>query len=78
MSALSERIVIDDKILAGKPVIRGLRISVEQILSMLASGLSSAEILTDYPELDGDDILAAIAYAADLVGEESVYHTELH
>lgn len=77
-SSLSDRVVFSDKILAGKPIIRGLRISVEQILSMLASGQSTGEIMTEYPELENEDILAAISYAANLVGDESVYHSDLH
>ena len=49
----------------GKPCIRGMRITVYDILSWLASGMSKEDILEDYPELQGDDILAALSYAAD-------------
>ena len=49
----------------GKPCIRGMRITVYDILSWLASGMSNAEILDDFPELNSDDILAALSYAAD-------------
>lgn len=49
----------------GKPCIRGMRITVYDILSWLASGMSKEEILEDYPELQSDDILAVLSYAAD-------------
>ncbi len=55
----------------GKPCIRGMRITVYDILSGLASGMSNTEILDDYPELNSDDILAALSYAADR--ERSIY-----
>lgn len=49
----------------GKPCIRGLRITVQDVLEWLASGMTTDEILTDYPELTRDDILACLAYAAN-------------
>ncbi|MBS0277286.1 MAG: DUF433 domain-containing protein [Proteobacteria bacterium] len=49
----------------GRPCIRGMRIAVADVLGWLASGMSHAEILADYPELTEDDIRAALAYAAD-------------
>ncbi len=49
----------------GKPCIRGMRISVYDILSWLASGMSNQEIIEEYPELTQEDILAALSYAAD-------------
>ncbi len=51
--------------LSGKPCIRGLRITVYDVLSYLAAGMSTEEILNDFPELTKDDILACLAYAAD-------------
>jgi uncharacterized protein (DUF433 family) len=48
----------------GQPCIRGLRITVDDVLSYLASGMSEEEILSDYPDLTHDDILACLAYAA--------------
>ena len=69
----SQRITIDPNVLLGKPTIRGLRIGVEQILRALASGVSVEDLLQDYPELERDDILACIAYAATLVSSERVY-----
>ena len=50
---------------SGKPCIRGLRITVYDVLSYLASGMSTEEILADFPELTNEDILACLAYAAD-------------
>jgi uncharacterized protein (DUF433 family) len=55
----------------GRPCIRGLRITVYDVLSMLSSGMSEAEILEDFPELTRDDILSVLAYAADR--EHQVY-----
>ena len=49
----------------GKPCIRGLRITVYDVLEYLASGMSEAEILSDFPDLTGDDIRACLAFAAD-------------
>jgi uncharacterized protein (DUF433 family) len=49
----------------GKPTIRGMRIAVADVLGWLAAGMTHEEILSDYPELNEDDILACLAYAAD-------------
>jgi len=49
----------------GRPCIRGLRISVADVLGWLAAGMSHAQVLADYPELTDEDILACLAYAAD-------------
>ncbi len=49
----------------GKPCIRGLRITVYDVLSYLAAGMTHAQILADFPELSEDDILACLAFAAD-------------
>ncbi len=70
------RITVDPHVLLGKPTIRGLRISVEQILTALAAGISVADLLQDYPELELADIRAALAYAAERVSEERVYALE--
>lgn len=58
---LSERIVVDPEILAGKPVIRGTRIAVEFVLELLAAGQPESEILNNYPGLTREDILACLA-----------------
>ena len=59
-----ERIVSDPNICHGQPVIRGLRYPVETILELMASGMSSADILADYADLELDDLLAALEYGA--------------
>jgi uncharacterized protein (DUF433 family) len=58
------RITLEPGKRGGKPCIRGLRITVYDILSMLSTGMSQADILDDFPELEGADILAALAFAA--------------
>lgn len=60
-----ERITIDPDKRAGQPCLRGLRITVYDILGYLAAGMSEAEILTDFPDLESPDIRAALAFAAD-------------
>jgi uncharacterized protein (DUF433 family) len=67
------RIVSDPKILFGKPVIAGTRISVELILEELGAGASIEELLVDYPHLTCDDVLAAIRFAAQALRNEVVY-----
>jgi len=71
-NALLRRIVVNPDIFAGKPIIRGMRISVELILSLLAQGQSTEDIRADYPELELDDIRACIAYAHAVVANESL------
>ncbi len=58
-------ITIDPNIRSGKPTIRGMRITVYDILEMLSDGMKFDEIIEDYPELKEDDIYATLAYAAD-------------
>lgn len=58
-------ISINPNIRSGKPIIRGLRITVYDVLSYLAAGMTPAEILHDFPELTHEDIQACLAYAAD-------------
>ena len=66
MNPLLSRITIDPSICHGKPCIRGLRYPVETILELLSSGMTPDEILADYEDLERDDLLAAIAFAARL------------
>ena len=61
-----ERITIDPAICHGKPCIRGLRYPVESILELLAAGMTIEQILADYEDLEREDILAALSYAARL------------
>ena len=63
---LSERITIKPDICHGKPTIRGLRYPVEMILELLSSGMTPEEILADYEDLEREDILAALSFAARL------------
>ena len=65
MKHYSEIITIDSQVRFGKPCIRGMRISVYDILSWYASGLTEDEILNDFPELTKEDLLAVLAFAAD-------------
>lgn len=66
MNPLLERISIDPNVCFGKPCIRGTRIWVSLILDFLADGMTTAEIIAEYPYLKEEDILAAIAYGADM------------
>ncbi len=65
MKHYSEIISINPEIRFGKPCIRGMRITVFDILSWLASGMTTTEVLEDYPELTLEDIQATLSYAAD-------------
>lgn len=62
--SLLERITIDPHVVHGRPAVRGTRMRVADVLALLASGASEAEILEDYPYLSADDIKACLAYAA--------------
>ncbi len=70
---LERRILIDPKIMVGKPVIRGTRIPVELIVRMLGQGVSEEEILREYPRLQPEDIRAALTYAAQVLAHEDVF-----
>jgi uncharacterized protein (DUF433 family) len=72
MNPLLQRISVDPNICFGKPCIRGTRIWVSLILDFLASGETIEEILEDYPHLKREDILAAIAYGAEMSRERYV------
>lgn len=65
-----DRIVSDPEILVGKPSIKGTRISVELILGWLANGWTHEAILESYPQLVREDILAALAFAAEMLHDE--------
>jgi uncharacterized protein (DUF433 family) len=68
-----DHIIIDSEILAGKPVIKGTRLSVEFIVGLLAQGWSEADILQNYPGLTEEDILACLSYAREMLQDERVY-----
>lgn len=65
------RIEIDPAIMRGKPVIRGTRVPVEQVVRESARGLSAADVAAQYPRLQPEDVLAALAFAADYLSHES-------
>ncbi|HBL31741.1 MAG TPA: hypothetical protein DD490_33375 [Acidobacteria bacterium] len=69
---LMERITSRQDVFAGKPIIRGMRISVELILSLLAQGETPADILADYPDLELEDIRACFAYALAIIAQDSL------
>lgn len=64
MDALLSRITIDTAVCHGKPCVRGLRYPVETLLELLSSDMTFDEILADYEDLERDDLLAVLAYAA--------------
>jgi uncharacterized protein (DUF433 family) len=66
-----DRIVSDPDILLGKPTIKGTRISVELLLDRLADGWSMEDVLTSYPHITREDVLAALAFVAEIYKEES-------
>jgi uncharacterized protein (DUF433 family) len=66
MDTLLSRITIDPAICHGKPCVRGLRDPVETLLELLSSGMTIEEILADYEDLEREDLLAVLAYAAQL------------
>ncbi len=68
-----ERITADPEICHGKPTIRGLRYPVDMILELLASGMTTEEILADYSDLEREDIFACLQYAAKLTQINSIY-----
>ena len=69
---MNERIAIDPKVCHGKPCVRGTRILVANVLSLLAGGYDFARIRENYPELTDEDIRAAIEYAREVVQDEEI------
>jgi len=72
---LLKRIVVDPKVMGGKPVIRGTRITVDLILELLASGMTPEEIAEDY-KISVEDVRAALLYAAKILGREEIMIVE--
>lgn len=72
MNRLLDRINIDPNVCFGKPCIKGTRIWVSLLLDYLASGMSEQEIMEEYPQLSHEDILAAIAYGAEVARERII------
>jgi uncharacterized protein (DUF433 family) len=67
------RISLAPDILAGKPVIRGTRLSVEFVIGLMADGWTEADILANYPKITHDDIIACLVYARDTLSVERVF-----
>lgn len=76
MATRPGRIAIDPKVLRGKPVIKGTRIPVYLIVELMASGMSEAEILKEYPDLSREDVRAALQYASKVLRQEEVIPIE--
>jgi len=72
-SDMTDHIQFDPHVLAGKPTIRGLRISVEHVFLALSNGVPDVELLADYPDLEPGDLRACYAYAAEVIGNERVF-----
>jgi len=68
----NDRITCNPEIMLGKPVIKGTRITVEFLLKKLSEGMSISELLTAYPHLKQEDILAAISYSAEVISREEM------
>jgi uncharacterized protein (DUF433 family) len=64
-----ERITLEPGKCGGRPCVRGMRIRVVDVLGMLAAGMSDAEILADFPDLEAEDIRACLAYAVEVLDE---------
>jgi uncharacterized protein (DUF433 family) len=73
MISAPSRITVDPKLLVGKPVIRGTRLSVEFVIGLMAEGWSEADILDNYPGITHEDIIACFAYARDTLSSEKVF-----
>jgi uncharacterized protein (DUF433 family) len=65
-----DRITFNPQIMGGRACIRGMRITVSLVLSLIANGLTNMEILSEYPDLEAEDIKASLLYAAFLANEE--------
>jgi uncharacterized protein (DUF433 family) len=68
-----EHVVVDPKVLVGKPVIRGTRIAVELVIDLMARGYSKEQILDQYEHITAEDIQACLAYASETLRSERVY-----
>ncbi len=73
MEKLIDRITINPAICHGKPTVRGLRYPVDSLLELLASGMTNEEILSDYPDLENNDLLAVLEYASKLTQVKGIY-----
>jgi uncharacterized protein (DUF433 family) len=69
---LTERITIDPEVCGGRPCVRGMRITVSQVLELLAGGMSRAEVLKDFPYLEAADVDACLQYAAQQAAHREI------
>jgi uncharacterized protein (DUF433 family) len=67
-----DNITISPDVMLGKPVIKGTRITVEFIMKKLSEGMDINELLSEYPSLNKEDILASLAYSADVISREEI------
>lgn len=72
INSYKDRIIANPEIMLGKPIIKGTRITVELILRKLSEGMTIEELLQAYPHLTKEDILATIAYSADVISQEEL------
>jgi uncharacterized protein (DUF433 family) len=73
MTTEHPRVVLDPAVLAGKPVIRGTRLSVEFVIGLMAEGWNETDIMTNYSGITHEDIMACLAYARDTLSSEKVF-----
>jgi len=72
----NDRIEINSAVMSGKPVVRGTRVTVEQLVRECARGLAPADMAAQYPRLSPADVLVALACAADYLGHETIIAAE--
>jgi uncharacterized protein (DUF433 family) len=75
MTAPQSSITLDPNVLAGKPVIRGTRLSVEFVIGLMADGWTEADIRANYPGIKHEDVLACLSYARETLSSERVFPT---
>ena len=68
----TDKITVNEEILAGKPIVKGTRLSVDFIIDLLANDWSNEDILKNYPQLTKQDIRACLEYAASIIKDENV------
>ena len=73
MTTKHSRIALDPAVLAGKPITYGTRLSVEFVIGLLADGWKEADVMTNYPGITHDDVMACLAYARDTLSSEKVF-----
>ncbi len=73
LDLIDDRIIVDPKVLVGKPIVRGTRIAVEFVIELLSEGWSHPQILANYPHLAPQDITACLRYASSMMNRERVY-----